>query len=47
MDRIEKIFNELIQIKVAPQFGGSLLYAELRYRTPYRYDLIFEFVNFS
>lgn len=43
MDRIEKIFNELIRIKVAPQFGGSLLYAELRYRTPYRYDLIFEF----
>ena len=43
MNRIEKIFNELIQIKLVPQFGGILRYVELRYRNPYRYDLIFEF----
>jgi hypothetical protein len=43
MNRIEKIFNELIQIKLSLQFGGVLRGVELRYRNPYRYDLIFQF----
>lgn len=44
MNRIEKIFNELIQIKLPTHYYyGNLLYVELKYSTPYRYDLIFSF----
>ena len=44
MNRIEKIFNELIQIKIPPHhYHGNLLYVEFRYVAPYRYDLIFSF----
>jgi hypothetical protein len=44
MNRIEKIFNELIQIKLPPHhYADNLLYVELRYVAPYRYDLIFGF----
>lgn len=44
MNRIEKIFNELIQIKLPPHYyNGNLVYVELKYSTPYRYDLIFGF----
>jgi hypothetical protein len=47
MNRIVKIFNKLIEYKLAPQFGGVLLDCKLIGRDyrfgDYRYDLLFIF----